>query len=301
MIDFIEESREKLGVEPICRALQFAPSTYYERRAIALDPERASARAKSDAALSVKIDKAWADNRKLYGARKVWHVLLREGEDVARCTVERLMRSLGIKGVIRGKKVITTNPDTSLPCPDDKVNRLFKADRPNKLWVSDFTYVPTWSGTVYVAFVIDVFARRIVGWRTSTSMKTQFVLDALEQAIWQRKTPDNRELVHHSDRGSQYLSIKYTERLAEAEIDLSVGTVGDAYDNALAECVIGLFKTEVINQIGPWKSMREVEWETLKWVDWYNNRRLLGPIGYITPAEAEETFYANLNTLDMVA
>lgn len=301
MIAFIEESREVLGVEPICRALQFAPSTYYERRAILLDPERASPRAKSDAALSLKIDKAWTDNRKLYGARKIWHVLLREGEGVARCTVERLMRSLGIKGVMRGKKVITTNPDTSLPCPDDKVNRLFKADRPNKLWVSDFTYVPTWSGTVYVAFVIDVFARRIVGWRTSTSMKTQFVLDALEQAIWQRKTPDNKELVHHSDRGSQYLSIKYTERLAEADIDLSVGTVGDAYDNALAECVIGLFKTEVINQIGPWKSMREVEWETLKWVDWYNNSRLLGPIGYITPAEAEEAFYANLNTLDMVA
>ena len=301
MIAFIEESREALGVEPICKALQFAPSTYYERRAIARDPDRASLRAKSDAALSLKIDGAWADNRKLYGARKVWHVLRRGGEDVARCTVERLMRALGIKGVVRGKKVITTNPDTSLPCPDDKVNRLFKADRPNKLWVSDFTYVPTWSGTVYVAFVIDVFVRRIVGWRTSTSMKTQFVLDALEQAIWQRKTPDNKDLVHHSDRGSQYLSIKYTERLAEAEIDLSVGTVGDAYDNALAECVIGLFKTEVINQIGPWKSMREVEWETLKWVDWYNNRRLLGPIGYITPAEAEETFYANLNTLDMVA
>jgi putative transposase len=301
MIDVIEESRETLGVEPICRALQFAPSTYYDRRAIARDPERASARAKSDAALSVKIDGAWADNRKLYGARKIWHVLRRQGEDVARCTVERLMRSLGLRGVVRGKKVITTNPDTSQPCPDDKVNRLFKADRPNKLWVSDFTYVPTWSGTVYVAFVIDVFARRIVGWRTSTSMKTQFVLDALDQAIWQRKTPDNKDLVHHSDRGSQYLSIKYTERLAEAEIDLSVGTVGDAYDNALAECVIGLFKTEVINQIGPWKSMREVEWETLKWVDWYNNRRLLGPIGYITPAEAEEAFYANLNTLDMVA
>ena len=301
MIAFIEESREDLGVEPICRALQFAPSTYYDRRAILRDPERASARAKSDAALSLKIDGAWADNRKLYGARKIWHVLRRDGEDVARCTVERLMRALGIKGVVRGKKVITTNPDTSLPCPDDKVNRLFKADRPNKLWVSDFTYVPTWSGTVYVAFVIDVFARRIVGWRTSTSMKTQFVLDALEQAIWQRKTPDNKALVHHSDRGSQYLSIKYTERLDEAKIDLSVGTVGDAYDNALAECVIGLFKTEVINQIGPWKSIREVEWEMLKWVDWYNNRRLLGPIGYIPPAEAEEAFYANLNTLDMVA
>jgi putative transposase len=260
-----EESREAHGVEPICRALQFAPSTYYDRRAIAHDPARASARAKSDAALSVKIDAAWDANRKLYGARKIWHVLRRQGEDAARCTVERLMRRLGIRGVVRGKKVITTNPDTSLPCPDDKVNRLFMADRPNKLWVSDFTYVPTWSGTVYVAFVIDVFARRIVGWRASTSMKTQFVLDALEQAIWQRKTSDNKSLVHHSDRGSQYLSIKYTERLAEAEIDLSVGTVGDAYDNTLAECVIGLFKTEVINQIGPWKSMREVEWETLKW------------------------------------
>jgi putative transposase len=301
MTAFIEEHRGEFGVEPMCRTLHVAPSTYYDRRSIAQDPDRSSARAKSDATLSVKIDAAWDSNRKLYGARKIWHVLRRQGEDAARCTVERLMRRLGIRGVVRGKKVITTNPDTSLPCPDDKVNRLFLADRPNKLWVSDFTYVPTWSGTVYVAFVIDVFARRIVGWRASTSMKTQFVLDALDQAIWQRKTPDNKSLVHHSDRGSQYLSIKYTERLAEAEIDLSVGTVGDAYDNALAECVIGLFKTEVINQIGPWKSMREVEWETLKWVDWYNNRRLLGPIGYIPPAEAEEAFYANLNSLDMVA
>lgn len=301
MTAFIEEHRGQFGVEPMCKMLQIAQSTYYERRAIARDPERASPRAKSDADLCIKIDAAWKDNRKLYGARKIWHVLLRDNHDVARCTVERLMRDLGLKGVLRGKKVITTNPDTSQPCPDDKVNRLFMADRPNKLWVSDFTYVQTWSGTVYVAFVIDVFARRIVGWRASTSMKTQFVLDALEQAIWQRKTPDNKSLVHHSDRGSQYLSIKYTERLAEAEIDLSVGTVGDAYDNALAECVIGLFKTEVINQIGPWKSMREVEWETLKWVDWYNNRRLLGPIGYIPPVEAEEAFYANLNSLDMVA
>jgi transposase InsO family protein len=245
--------------------LQIAPSTYYKRRAIARDPDRASVRAKSDADLCVKIDAAWKNNRKLYGARKVWHVLLRDNQDVARCTVERLRRRLGLKGVLRGKKVVTTNPDSSQPCPDDKVNRVFKADRPNQLWVSDFTYVPTWSGTVYVAFVIDVFARRIVGWRVSTSMATQFVLDALEQAIWQRKTPDNKELIHHSDRGSQYLSIKYTERLIEVGIDPSVGTVGDSYDNALAECVIGLFKTEVINQIGPWKSMREVEWETLKW------------------------------------
>ena len=298
---FIEESRGAFGVEPICKALQFAPSTYYDRRAIVRDPERASRRAKSDAAMSLRIDGAWEDNRKLYCARKIWHVLRRDGQDVARCTVERLMRALGIRGVVRGKRVVTTNPDTSLPCPDDKVNRIFKTDRPNKLWVSDFTYVPTWSGTVYVAFVIDDFARRIVGWRVSTSMTTKFVLDALDQAIWQRKTLDNKSLVHHSDRGSQYLSIKYTERLAQAEIDLSVGTVGDAYDNALAECVIGLFKTEVINQIGPWKSMREVEWETLKWVDWYNNRRLLGPIGYVPPAEAEEAFYANLNTIDMVA
>ncbi len=199
------------------------------------------------------------------------------------------MGFLGIQGVVRGRRVVTTNPDTSQPCPDDKVNRQFTAERPNQLWVSDFTYVPTWSGTVYVAFVIDVFARPSAlrsdqwrlrlhfGWRVSTSMTTQFVLDALEQAIWQRKLPRNKGLIHHSDRGSQYLSIKYTERLAEAQIDLSVGTVGDAYDNALAECVIGLFKTEVINQIGPWKSMREVEWETLKWVDWYNNRRLLAP------------------------
>lgn len=301
MTAFIEEHRGTYGVEPMCDILQIAPSTYCDRRAIARDPDRACGRAKSDAALSVKIDAAWEDNRKLYGARKIWHVLRREGEDVARCTVERLMRSLGIRGVVRGKRVIPTNPDTSRPCPDDKVNRLFMSDRPNKPWVSDFTYVPTWSGTVDVAFVIDVFARRIVGWRASTSMKTQFVPDALEQAIRQRKTPDNDSLAHNSDRGSQYLSIKCTDRLAEAEIDLSVGTVGDAYDNALAECVIGLFKTEVINQIGPWKSMREVEWETLKWVDWYNNRRLLGPIGYIPPAEAEEAFHANLNSLDMVA
>ena len=301
MTAFIEEHRGVYGVEPMCKMLQIAQSTYYERRAIARDPERASARANSDADLCIKIDAAWKDNRKLYGARKIWHVLLRDNQDVARCTVERLMRHLGLKGVLRGKKVITTNPDTSQPCPDDKVNRLFMANRPNKLWVSDFTYVQTWSGTVYVAFVIDVFARRIVGWRASASMKTQFVLDALEQAIWQRKTSDNKSLVHHSDRGSQYLSIKYTERLAEEEIDLSVGTVGDAYDNALAECVIGLFKTEVINQIGPWKSLRDVEWETLKWVDWYNNRRLLGPIGYIPPTEAEEAFYENLNSLDMVA
>lgn len=211
------------------------------------------------------------------------------------------MRTLGLQGVVRGKKVITTNPDTSRPCPQDKVYRQFKADQPNQLWVSDFTYCRTWSGMVYVAFVIDVFARKIVGWRASTSMTTQFVLDALEQALWQRKPTGNTKLIHHSDRGSQYLSIKYTERLIAAQIDLSVGSVGDAYDNAMAECIIGLFKTEVINLMGPWKSIREVEWETLNWVDWYNNRRLLEPIGYIAPTEAEEAFYANMKTFDKVA
>jgi putative transposase len=230
MTDFIEEHRGVFGVEPICKVLPIAPSTYHERAAVARKPERASARAKTDAALRLEIARVFEENRQLYGARKVWRALLREGFDVARCTVERLMKSIGIQGVVRGRKVITTNPDTARPCPDDKVNRQFTAQRPNQLWVSDFTYVPTWSGTVYVAFVIDVFARRIVGWRVSTSMSTQFVLDALDQAIWQRKTVMNKDLIHHSDRGAQYLSIKYTERLAEEGIDPSVGTVGDSYD-----------------------------------------------------------------------
>ena len=301
MIAFIEDHRSSFGVEPICRFLPIAPSTYYERVSIARDPARASDRAKSDAVMCNEISRIFEKNRKVYGARKVWHALRREGHDVARCTVERLMRTLGLQGVVRGKKVITTNPDTSRPCPHDKVNRQFSAQRPNQLWVSDFTYCSTWSGMVYVAFVIDVFARRIVGWRVSTSMTTRLVLDALEQAIWQRRPAMNKALTHHSDRGSQYLSMKYTERLAAAQIEPSVGSVGDAYDNALAECVIGLFKTEVINQGGPWKSMREIEWETLNWVHWYNNQRLLEPIGYRTPAEAEEAFYANMKTFDKVA
>jgi len=211
------------------------------------------------------------------------------------------MREMGLKGVIRGKRVITTNPDTSRPCPDDKVNRRFRAEAPNQLWVSDFTYVQTWAGTVYVAFIIDVFARRIVGWKVSTSMTTQFVLDALEQAIWHRKPHKHKGLIHHSDRGSQYLSIKYTERLAAADIDASVGTVGDSYDNALAETINGLYKAEVIHHLGPWKSAAQVEWETLKWIDWYNNRRLLAPIGYMPPAEAERAFYAKQNQFDIAA
>jgi transposase InsO family protein len=301
MIAFIEEHRGVFGVEPICRVLPIAPSTYHQRALEAREPERASARSRTDAALRVEIARVWEENRQLYGARKIWHALRREGLDVARCTVERLMKAMGLKGVVRGRRIVTTNPDATRPCPDDKVNRLFKAERPNQLWVSDFTYVPTWCGTVYVAFVIDVFARKIVGWRVSTSMSTQFVLDALDQAIFQRKSLKNRGLIHHSDRGSQYLSITYTERLAEAGIDPSVGTVGDSYDNALAESVIGLFKTEVIKALGPWRTFRDVEWETLTWIDWYNNRRLLAPIGYIPPAEAEQAYFEALKTLDQAA
>jgi transposase InsO family protein len=301
MTAFIDEFREEFGVEPICRALPIAPSTYHARKAAARDLSRASARTLRDADLKDKIRKIWSDNRKLYGARKIWHALKRDGVRVARCTVERLMREMWLRGVVRGKKVITTNPDTTRPCPDDKVNREFRADRPNQLWVSDFTYVPTWSGTVYVAFVIDVFARRIVGWRVSTSMTTQFVLDALEQAIWQRKPHGNKSLIHHSDRGSQYLSIKYTERLADADVDPSVGSVGDSYDNALAESVIGLFKTEVIKQLGPWRTMQDVEWETMHWVDWYNTERLLGSIAYIPPAEAERRYLDQMPLVAKVA
>ena len=287
MIDVIEDHRGVFGVEPICRVLPIEPSTYHQRVLEAREPERASARSQSDAALRIEIARVWEENRELYGARKIWHALRREGFDVARCTVERLMKGMGLKGVVRGRKIVTTNPDAARPCPEDKVNRQFKAVRPNQLWgeplsaigprtmASDFTYVPSWSGTVYVAFVIDVFARPIVGWRVSTSMSTQFVLDALDaldaldQAIWQRNTRKNKNLIHYSDRGSQYLSITYTERLVEAGIDPPVGTVGDSYDNALAECVIGLFKTEVINALGPWRTMRDGEWETLRWIDWY--------------------------------
>ena len=301
MTAFIDEFRDKFGVEPICRVLPIAPSTYHAQKAIARDPSLASRRARRDLELKDEIHKIWSKNRKLYGARKIWYVLKRGNLAVARCTVERLMRAMGLQVVVRGKKIVTTNPDTARPCPDDKVNRAFHADRPNQLWVSDFTYVPTWSGTVYVAFVIDVFARRIVGWRVSSSMTTQFVLDALEQALWKRKPLRNKSLTHHSDRGSQYLSIRYTERLADAEVDPSVGTVGDSYDNALAESVIGLFKAEVIKQLGPWKTMQDVEWETMHWVDWYNQDRLLSSIGYMPPAEAERQYLEQVEAMDKVA
>ena len=301
MIAFIEDHKVVHGVEPICRVLPIAPSTFYAHAAIARDPDLASDRAKQDAIDRKKIKDAFDDSGKRYGARKIWHELRRNNHDIARCTVERLMKAMRIQGVVRGQKPITTNPDTSQPCPDDKVNRDFTASMPNQLWVSDFTYVSSWQGMVYVAFVIDVFARCIVGWRVSTSMTTGFVLDALNQAICQRAPSEAESLIHHSDRGSQYLSIKYTERLADAGLEPSVGTVGNSYDNALAETMIGLFKAEVIHRLGPWKSADAVEWEALKWVDGFNNRRLLKPIGYITPTEAEDAFYANINTLDKVA
>ncbi len=301
MIAFIGEHRAVFGVGPICRVLGIAPSTFYAHKAVERDPYLVSARAKRDLLDKEAIKRVFDASRGRYGARKVWHVLRREGRDIARCTVERLMRALQIQGVVRGKKVITTNPDTAQPCPDDKVNRAFVAQTPNQLWVSDFTYVSSWQGMVYVAFVIDVFARRVVGWRVSTSMTTSFVLDALNQAICQRAPSEADKLIHHSDRGSQYLSIKYTERLAEAAIDTSVGSVGDSYDNALAESIIGLFKAEVINFLGPWKSVGQVEWETLKWVDWYNTARLHSAIGYVTPQEKEEAFFADLSADEKAA
>ena len=292
MIAFIDDHRGDYGVEPICRVLPIAPSTYHAHAACRADPSRRSARAKRDAALKPEIERVWRENFEVYGVRKVWRQLNREGIAVARCTVARLMAELGLAGAVRGKPVRTTRSHPATPCPDDRVNRQFQAAHPNQLWLSDFTYVATWSGFVYVAFVIDAFARKIVGWRVSGSMQTGFVLDALEQALHDRRPLQGEGLVHHSDRGVQYVSIRYTERLAEAGIEPSVGSVGDSYDNALAESVIGLFKTEVIRRRGPWRSLDAVEFATLEWVDWFNNRRLLEPIGSIPPAEAEARYHA---------
>ena len=300
MIVFIDDYRGEFGVEPICRVLPIAPSTYYAHAAVARDPELASDRAKQDAIDLEDIKRVYKKSKGRYEARKVWHQLRRKKKDIARCTVERLMRDHGLQGVTRGKKR-TTIPDPAQACPDDKVNREFSATAPNQLWVSDFTYVSTWMGMVYVAFVIDVFARKIVGWRVSKTMTTSFVLDALNQAICQRCPAVGSGLIHHSDRGSQYLSIRYTDRLAEEGIDPSVGSVGDSYDNALAESVIGLFKAEVIEFFKSWKSVGQVEWETLEWVNWYNTERLHGAIGYRPPQEMEDAFYASMNALDKVA
>ena len=287
--------------EPICRVLPIAPSTYHADAARRANPDKLPARARRDAVLKVEIARVFEENFQVYGVRKVWRQLKREGREVARCTVERLMQSMGLQGVIRGKPVRTTISDKAAPCPLDHVNRQFQALRPNALWVSDFTYVATWAGFVYVAFVIDTFARRIVGWRVSRTAHASFVLDALEQALHDRRPLHRGGLVHHSDRGSQYLSIKYTERLAEAGIEPSVGSVGDSYDNALAETINGLYKAEVIHRRAPWRSFEAVEFATLEWVDWFNHRRLLEPIGNIPPAEAEDRYYAILEPPAMAA
>jgi putative transposase len=301
MIAFIDDHRRTHGVEPICKVLPIAPSTYHAHVAKRADPSRLSERARRDLALKVAIRRVFAENFEVYGVRKVWLQLNREGVGVARCTVARLMRAMGLQGVIRGKPVRTTIQDKAAPCPLDRVNRQFKAPAPNQLWVSDFTYVSTWGGMVYVAFVIDVYARRIVGWRASRTAHASFVLDALEQALHERRPVHGGGLVHHSDRGSQYVSIKYTERLAEAGIEPSVGSVGDSYDNALAETINGLYKAEVIHRCGPWRNFEAVEFATLEWVDWFNHRRLLEPIGNIPPAEAEARYYALNNQAAMAA
>ena len=301
MISFIDDQRTVYGVESICRVLPIAPSTYYARLAVRADPAKASPRCQRDLDLKPKIQKVWDDNWKVYGVRKAWRQLRREGVDVARCTVARLMASMGLRGIVRGKIIKTTFSDASVPCPRDKVNRQFRSTAPDILWVSDFTYVSTWQGFTYVAFIIDTFANRIVGWKVSKSAKTDFVLDALEQALYARRPDRSGKLTHHSDRGSQYVSIRYTERLAEAGIEPSVGSVGDAYDNALAETINGLYKTEVIRRRSSWKTMEEVEMQTLKWVDWFNHRRLLEPIGNIPPAEAEENYHAMMDNTKMAA
>jgi transposase InsO family protein len=289
MVQFIDDYRDVDGVGPICAVLPIAPSTYYEQKNRQAYPEGAPLRVRRDAFLREEIQRVWDENFHVYGARKVWRQLNREGIRVARCTVERLMSQMGLQGAVRGKKIRTTVPDSTHSRPLDLVKREFHADRPNQLWVADFTYVATWKGFVYVAFVIDVFVRRIVGWRVLRTMCAELTLDALEQALWARKIAEG--LIHHSDRGSQYLAIRYSERLEEMGINPSVGSVGDSYDNALAETIIGLFKTEVINRRGPWRSLEEVEYATLEWVDWFNNRRLLEPIGNIPPAEAEAVYY----------
>jgi len=288
MTAFVDEHRDVYGVEPICAMLPIATSTYHEQKAREADPTRLPERTQRDAVLCNEILRVWQENRRLYGARKVWRQLQREGHVVARCTVERLMSHLGIAGAVRGRKYRTTIPDELAARPLDLVQRDFTATRPNQLWVADLTYVSTHTGFVYAAFVIDAFSRRILGWRVSRSLRTDLALDALEQALYARGGADG--LVHHSDRGVQYLSISYTERLAEAGIEPSVGSVGDAYDNALAETIIGLYKTEVIEQLRPWPNAIAVELETLSWVEWFNNSRLLEPIGNIPPAEFEAMY-----------
>ena len=292
MVAFIDDHRKTFGVEPICQVLPIAPSTYFRHKAEQRDPTKRSPRAQRDAVLRAIIRRIYEENHRVYGPRKVWKEMGREGLQEARCRVRRLMREMGLVGAVRGRAwTTTTQSQPTLDRPADLVERHFTATRPNQLWVSDFTYVATWRGFVYVAFVIDVFARRIVGWRVSSSLVTDFVLDALEQAIYDRCGDAPAGLVHHSDRGTQYLSMRYTDRLADAGIAPSVGSRGDSYDNALAESIIGLFKTEVIRRQGPWRHLEAVEFATLDWVDWFNYRRLLEPIGDLPPAEYEARYH----------
>lgn len=289
MVAFIDAHRDVYGVEPICAQLPIAPSTYFEQKARAADPTRVPRRTQRDGQLRPEIERVWRANRRVYGAKKVWKQLNREAIPVARCTIARLMQGMGLRGVVRGRRVKTTIPAVVGERPRDLVERDFTATRPNQLWVADLTYIATWRGFAYVAFVIDAFARRIVGWRAASSLRSDLALDALEQALYDRET--DGDLIHHSDRGGQYLAIRYTERLAEAGIESSVGSRGDSYDNALAETVIGLYKTELIHHEGPWRGLDDVEYATLEWVAWFNTQRLLEPIGYVPPAEYEEQFH----------
>ncbi|EPC9528455.1 IS3 family transposase [Escherichia coli] len=296
MMPLLDKLREQYGVGPLCSELHIAPSTYYHCQQQRHHPDKRSARAQRDNWLKKEIQRVYDENHKVYGVRKVWRQLLREGIRVARCTVARLMAVMGLAGVLRGKKVRTTISRKAVAA-GDRVNRQFVAERPDQLWVADFTYVSTWQGFVYVAFIIDVFAGYIVGWRVSSSMETTFVLDALEQALWARRPSGT---VHHSDKGSQYVSLAYTERLKEAGLLASTGSTGDSYDNAMAESINGLYKAEVIHRKS-WKNRAEVELATLTWVDWYNNRRLLGRLGHTPPAEAEKAYYASIGNNDLAA
>ncbi|HHS6303010.1 MULTISPECIES: IS3 family transposase [Enterobacteriaceae] len=296
MMPLLDKLREQYGVGPVCSELHIAPSTYYHCQQQRHHPDKRSARAQRDDWLKREIQRVYDENHQVYGVRKVWRQLLREGIRVARCTVARLMAVMGLAGVLRGKKVRTTVSRKTV-ATGDRVNRQFVAERPDQLWVADFTYVSTWQGFVYVAFIIDVFAGYIVGWRVSSSMETTFVLDALEQALWARRPSGT---IHHSDKGSQYVSLAYTERLKEAGLLASTGSTGDSYDNAMAESINGLYKAEVIHRKS-WKNRAEVELATLTWVDWYNNRRLLGRLGHTPPAEAEKAYYASIGNNDLAA
>ncbi len=300
MVAFVEENREAYGVEPICEVLPIAPSTYYAQHARKADPTKRSARAQRDEKLLVEVERVFRENLCVYGARKVWKQLLREGHETARCTVARLMARRGLCGVTRKRSFkVTTVADENAPRPPDLVEREFSAAAPNRLWVADITYVSTWAGFAYVAFVTDAFSRRIVGWRVSSSLRSDLALDALEHALHAR--PEAAGVVHHSDRGVQYTAIRYTERLAEAGVERSVGSVGDSYDNALAETINGLFKAEIIWRKGPWRSIEAVEHAVLVWVDWFNNRRLFEALGDVPPAEYEELYYRQQQSPAVVA